>query len=189
MTQERIYSDWFVLQVKAGREVCVKQVLDQAGLSEFQTLVFSKEILHRRRDRDLRLTVPVFPGYIFVHEKIKQAYNYLRERLQREFLRPVAFNGQPARVAFREMEFLLNHTNKAGTFTMSTGSITGGTVVLNRGPLKNMNGRVLFINKKKRKAKVRLILFQREMDISLGIDLLGEDSLMERDYEYSNVVL
>jgi transcriptional antiterminator NusG len=186
MDSKEIYKDWYVLQVKAGRENIVKQILDHSLIPELKILIFSREIIHQKKDWNLRLTVPVFPGYIFIHKKIKPVYNYLRKILHREFFRPVAFNGKPATVAVDEMKLLLSNADDKGLFPLSSGHITGGKIILNRGPLKKLEGKILFINKKKGKAKVRFTLFQREMDISLGIEFMKQYEEIQPYRKYEN---
>ncbi|MGD9824695.1 hypothetical protein [Desulfobacter sp.] len=42
-----------------------------------------------------------------------------------------------------------------------------------QGPLKQLKGRILFIDKRKNKAKVRIEFMNRLLDVSLGVEILS----------------
>ncbi|MGA1839226.1 MAG: KOW motif-containing protein [bacterium] len=48
----------------------------------------------------------------------------------------------------------------------------GDNVEILYGPLKNFKGTIIFINKKKYKAKVRIKMFNREIDTILGLNII-----------------
>ena len=45
-------------------------------------------------------------------------------------------------------------------------------VIITSGPLKNISGRILFINKRKKKAKILVTISNREVPITLGLNML-----------------
>ena len=73
------------------------------------------------------------------------------------------------------MQLLLSHAGVHGKFIMSHGFKEGDKVIVTEGPLKDIHGDILFINEKKRKAKVKLILFGKEMEIAPGIELISKN--------------
>ena len=167
-------SAWYVLQVSPGKEKFIKELIDREFNHEIQTLVFTREISHKKGPKYVTLITPIFPGYIFIKDNIQEVADMLRRSLHDIFFKAVSFGNGPAKVVKEEMQLLLLHSDATGRFTMSYGFREGEKIIITQGPLKNIHGSILFVNEKKRKAKVRLMLFKKEMEISLGVELLGK---------------
>lgn len=165
--------DWYVLQVRTNREYYIKDIAGRLLSNTVRLIVFSREIIHKKSGDDICLVTPLFPGYIFVQKEINTVTRILQSRLYNEFIHPVRFNSQPAKVSTKEMEWLLHNSDHNGKIELSCGYARGESVEITSGPLKNIPGKILFINKKKCKAKVRFTLFHREMDVSLGLDFIN----------------
>lgn len=170
--RNNFFEPWYVLNVRAGREQYIKEYIDYYLQLKINTVIFTREIVHKKGNKFYKTLNLLFPGYIFVYKEIHFLYNYLKKRLCTEYIRPVAFNEYPSKVNANEMKLLLTNTNSFGTFLMSHGIKKGKEIVIIDGPLKNIKGNILFINKRKRKAKVRIELFKCEMYISLGFDIV-----------------
>jgi transcriptional antiterminator NusG len=168
------YSDWYVLQVQAKREYATKNVIEQFYSHGIKLLIFSREILHTKKGRKIKLTTPLFPGYIFLYKEIEKILRIKKYNLLTQFIKPVVFNGVPATVGKEEMRLLFSSSNTEGLFRLSQGYLADdGRVQITQGPLKDIAGKIIFINKKKRKVRVRLTLFNREVNVSLGLDLIS----------------
>jgi transcription termination/antitermination protein NusG len=96
----------------------------------------------------------LFPGYIFIQEKIIDVLNILKQYLRDEFIRPIKFGNELAKVSTDEMKLLLLNSNYEGKIPLSYGYKNGDSIVIMEGPLKNIQGKILFFNEKKKKAKV-----------------------------------
>jgi transcription termination/antitermination protein NusG len=169
---ETLYEDWYVIQVRNKREYFVKQLIDKYLDNSVQLIIFSRQILHKKNDRYMQLTLPIFAGYIFVHKDIGKVMHVARLLFKDEFVSPVRFNNELAKVSVNEMKFLLSNAGSDGIFKISYVYREGDSITVTQGPLKNINGKIVFINEKKRKAKVHFFLFNQTMDISLGIDFI-----------------
>lgn len=166
------YDQWYILNVRTGREKYIQEYIDYYSQSTIQTISFKRELIHKKGNRFQKTINTLFPGYIFVHKEIKLWYTFLRDRSLNEYMRPIAFNGHPLKVNTNEMKLLLSNVDSTGTFRMSYGIQKGKGVKIIDGPLKNIEENILFINKRKRKAKVKIELFNREMFFSLGLDFI-----------------
>lgn len=83
------------------------------------------------------------------------------------------YNKRPSTVHPDEMRFLLHNTGDTGMFPLSQGWLKkDGKVKIIRGPLENHEGSIVFVNRKKQKAKVKIFLFNRDMEVSLGLEIL-----------------
>jgi len=169
---EARYEDWYVIQVRNKREYFIKQLIDKYLNNSVQMIIFSKQILHKKNNRYMQLTLPIFAGYIFVHRDIGKVMHVARQLFKDEYVNPVKFNNEFAKVSVNEMKFLLSNTGPDGIFQLSYVYREGDSITVTQGPLKNINGRIIFINEKKRKAKVHFFLYNQAMDISLGIDFI-----------------
>jgi transcriptional antiterminator NusG len=181
------YSDWYVLQVKANREYVIKSMVENLCGHEIKLLVFSREILHTKKGREIKLTTPLFPGYIFLYKELEKVLQTKKRNSLNEFIKPIIFNGVPATVSQDEMRLLFSTSDNQGLFRLSQGYLTDdGNVQIVQGPLKDIEGKIIFINKKKRKVRVRLTLFNREVNVSLGLDLIKTKDTLPCSYRYEN---
>jgi transcription termination/antitermination protein NusG len=165
-------SNWYVLQVRTGKEFFIKNYIYNMFNKNVTMAVFSKEIIHKKNNQDIRLLLPLFPGYIFIKDKIDEILNTHRNFLKNEMINPIRFENRPAKVHSEEMKFLLYNSDFQGNIPLSYGYKNGDSIIITKGPLKNIPGKILFINFKKKKVKVEINLFNRIMNMSLGIDLL-----------------
>jgi transcription termination/antitermination protein NusG len=169
------YNGWYVLQVRVKRESSIKQAIQNLCRDKYKLFIFTREILHITRGEKRKLIAPLFPGYIFLHREIDELLHLLKKNYVNEFIRPVSFNGLPALVRADEMQLLLNTCDSDGTVALSTGHVLeNGKIKIIQGPLKDIEGKILFINKKKHRAKVCLSLFNRKVYVSLGLDLVQD---------------
>jgi transcriptional antiterminator NusG len=168
------FSNWYVLQVKVGKEAYIQSIAEKYIQGNYKLIIFSREVIHRKGERSIKYTKPLFPGYLFVYKDVLRFVHELRLIVPNEFLQPVVFNNAPARVLPSEMKLLLESSDEKGLFRLSTGMKRGDSIIITHGPLKNIEANVLFINKKKKKAKVKFSLFNKELSISLGLDILEQ---------------
>jgi transcription termination/antitermination protein NusG len=168
------FRDWYVLKVRSKRENYIKETLEKFLGNEIKLLIFTKEVLHKKNDQYLPITAPIFPGYLFVHKELNKVIHTIQTILNNEVVYPVSFDNTPAKVSVDEMKLLLSSTEN-GKFHLSQGYKSGDSVVITDGPLKEIKGKIVFINEKKRKAKLCICLFGKEMQVSLGLDLLNSD--------------
>lgn len=169
----RDYDDWYVLQTISRRESQIKNKIDKVFNNYFNMLIPLKELLHTKNGNLVKTIYPLFPGYIFLHKEIHAFIDEIVNIKLRQSIKPVCFNDKPAKVKPEEMHYLDSITNEHGIVPLSKGIFhEGDNVEILSGPLKNFNGTIIFINKKKFKAKVRVKLFNREIYTVLGLNLI-----------------
>lgn len=73
-----------------------------------------------------------------------------------------------------EMKFLIQSSDKEnfGLFKLSYGYRMKQEFVICEGPLKKSNVNIVWVNEKKNKACVEITLFNRRMNVILGINLI-----------------
>jgi transcriptional antiterminator NusG len=169
------YNNWYVIHVTNNREpyICsfAKKFLDTSAVLTY----FSREIIHKKNNNYSRFTTPLFPGYIFVYKDVDKIIYELKSYLPNEYIQSVKFNNTPAKVLSSEIRLLFHYSDKNGVFKLSEGIRKGDSVIITEGPLKNLKTNILFINKKKKKAKVKFSLFKQELLVSLGLDIIEKE--------------
>ena len=86
---------------------------------------------------------------------------------------PIRQNNDFAKVASDEMAFLLQLAGKKGIVEISKIQLdTTQNITIVDGPLKDCQGRILFMNKRKHKAKISLKLLNRKIPITLGLEII-----------------
>ncbi|MBN2531288.1 MAG: hypothetical protein JXB88_00275 [Spirochaetales bacterium] len=167
-----LYSDWYVLNVTTGKELFIKETIKKNSHLPIQMTIFNREIIHSKNGEKIKISGPLFPGYVFVYQDISKAFEIARICLSREFIQPISVNNKPCQVYKEEMELLLRSADRTGTFQLSRGLKVGDKVEVIDGPLKALQGNILWIDEKKSKAKVEFCLFKRKMRINLGIEIV-----------------
>ena len=153
---------WYAAYTCANHE---KQVASQLGDRRVEHFLPIYETVHRWKDRRVRLQLPLFPGYVFVHLP-------LRDRLQvlevRSVVRLVGFGGGlPAALPEQEIETLrdgLSGDLRAQPHPYLT---IGRRVRIKNGPLAGMEGIL-----RRRKGNYRVVL---------SVDLIQQSIAVEAD--------
>lgn len=168
-----IYNNWYVIFVTTGKELYIKNTIEKYTREPIRMTFFQREILHTRRGKRVKVVGALFSGYIFIHEKIELALTLAKKLLPSERVTPVSINNKPCMVFREEMEVLINNSDQTGLFRLSRGRKVNDTILITHGALKNFQGNILWIDERKRKAKVEIYLFRRKIKVNLGIEIVN----------------
>ncbi len=92
--------EWYALYTCARHEKRVAQQLQERQIDSFLPLY---QAVHRWKDRSVRVSLPLFPGYVFVHTDLKDRVNVLQLPSAVRF---VGFGDRPTPIPESEMEVL-----------------------------------------------------------------------------------
>lgn len=153
-------ANWYALYTSANHEKRVAAQLGARGVEHFLPLYVS---LRRWKDRRVELTLPLFPGYVFVRM-------VLRERLRVLQVPGVAhlvgFGEGPAALPEGEIDRLRTSLVNGVRAEPHPFLTAGRRVRVRSGPLEGLQGILL-----KRKSRVRLVvsvgLIQRAMAVEM----------------------
>lgn len=165
--------DWYVIKVFSSRELFIQNFIKKHSKRLVNTIVFSKEFIHNYRGEKTKIIKPLFPGYIFVQNEIQHVTDIVKQNLKNELIYPLNAEGKILKVREDEMKLLFLSSDENGIFQMSECYQEGNNVKILKGPLKNINGKILWINKRKKKAQVEISLFHRKMAINLGLNFVS----------------
>ena len=164
--------NWHVLQVTTGKENYIKNLIEKQVCGPINVKLFQRELVHSKKGKKVKVTAPLFPGYLFVQEKCYEALQAARKHLAKECVWLVCADKTPCRVHEDEMELLLQTAAKNGVFELSHGLKVNDKIEIIDGALKNLQGNILWIDEKKQKARVKIFLLQRNIPVNLGIEIL-----------------
>jgi transcriptional antiterminator NusG len=157
------YPSWYAIYAQSRHEAKVETALQQKGLEVFLPRV---AIPSQRRDRKLRLKLPLFPGYLFVHTSL-DASNY-REILKAPgVVRLLGFKGSPTPVPEETIHSIKTIVDSDQPFYPWPYLQTGTLVRVLEGPLTETIGVILGRKDKKRRLIVSVELFQRSVAVEL----------------------
>lgn len=179
-------NNWFVLRVPSGQERFVKNFIEENSFYPIKMILFTKELIYTKKAKKVKVVKPLFPGYLFIYKNVAAVMDIIKTRLRNTIIYPICFKktkckecftpSSPCMVNSEEMKFLLEHTDDYdfGLYKLSYGHRIKNDFVFYKGPLKRSNAKILWINEKKNKACVALTLFNRSMNVVLGIEVLKE---------------
>jgi transcription antitermination factor NusG len=100
MTMDRSVSHWYAIYTRANHE---KRVAEQLGQRSVQHFVPLYDSIRHWKDRQMKLRLPLFPGYVFVRLALQDQLRVLQVPGVARF---VGFNGSPASMSEGEIESL-----------------------------------------------------------------------------------
>jgi transcription termination/antitermination protein NusG len=172
--------EYFVLQVQTRSEAkmlkLAKTALRLNGLpqEEYGRLLFPQRTLTvRRRGKTVTETAAIYPGYLFLEAEqlypevywalrpVDGIYKFLKANTDIEPL-------------FGEDRRILVHFLEHGE-TVKTSRVIfdeNRRIRVLEGPLKGLEGRIVKVDKRKRRAKVRLSMYQNSFTVDFGFELI-----------------
>ncbi|MDY0362508.1 MAG: transcription termination/antitermination NusG family protein [Desulforegulaceae bacterium] len=166
-------SHWYVVQTLAGQEKKLAAMANFLSEQKFNIYIPAREVIHKIKGEEFVVNLPIFPGYIFIYKHIDDFIKKINDSTLNIFAKPVQANGKYLEVSPKEMKFLFDIAGNDGVISISRVIILKDQKVkIVKGPLKNFEGKILFINKRKNKAKVRMEIMNRIVEVSLGFEIL-----------------
>jgi len=156
---------WYAIYTRSRHEKRIKEQLDSQSLESFLPLY---EAVHRWKDRRMLVSLPVFPGYLFVRI-------VLPEHRRPVIMLPGVVNlvgtpGCPTPIADYEIETLRRCAIR-GQSMMPHPYLTAGRLVrVIRGPLADLEGILV-----RRKGQSRLILSVKLIARSVAVEVDASD--------------
>ena len=130
----------------------------------------------RRRGVVQQKTAAVFPGYIFIEaQKEDILAHQWAFRQTKGFYRFLASNQNISPLADRDLELVLHFVKKAGPIAGISRVYfnENSRIVVTEGPLMGLEGRIIKVDKRKKRAKVKLNLYDDSFAIDLAFEVMG----------------
>ena len=171
--------NYYTLQVKTSSEdLFIKRVQQSLSLNQATDirLVFPKRNMPVRKAGITRNKLePVFPGYIFLEAESLDKSVYWTIRTTSGFFRYLPDNAEPLPLTAKDLATLKHF--------ISFGDVADKSLVwfdaedriqVLVGPLKGLEGRVVKVDKRKGRAKVKLDLYDESFLIDLAFEVIGQ---------------
>ena len=165
---------YFVIQVTTGKEKECRTYLMKSGCFSEKSLVFPRRKLMIRKQGKVReKQAPLFPGYLFFRANEVHPDQVRAVRETPGIFCFLRIDGNPIPL-YREEEEQLN-------LFMRTGEIAGisqidlqenNKITVTQGPLKGQEGLIVKLDKRKKRAKVRLSLYKEAFLVDFGFDFV-----------------
>ena len=161
--------DWFAVHTKNRHERVVHQCLNQKGFSVFLP---EKVEWSRRRDRRKQISVPLFPGYLFLCPQVQATWQY-EVNVVPGVVRVLGPHGSPSPVSEQEITILRLLVESGEELESLPYIVPGDAVRIEAGPLTGAEGVVV---RRGRKAHlvVSIELLQRSVSVELTEGQLGK---------------
>lgn len=155
---------WYAVYTKSRHEKRIKEQLEHRSIESFLPLY---QAIHRWKDRRVTVSLPVFPGYIFVRI-------YLPEHRLPVVAVPGVVNLvgglRPTPIADQEIEVLRICSLRGYRMFPHPYLVVGGRVRVRNGPLADLEG--IFL---RRRGKSRLILSVNLIARSVAVEVDAAD--------------
>src|SRR5690606_36265914 len=154
---------WYLIQTKTRQERVAQENLERQG---YETYLPFAEIHRRRRGRTVRVIVPMFPRYLFIHLSDEtDDWRPIRSTLGVTTL--VRFGQVPARIPDNLITSLRNRENEQGVQVIETPEFQSGTKIrIAEGPMEGYEG---IFQSQTSKERVTILLQIAEKTISVQL--------------------
>jgi|SRR6266566_230495 len=154
---------WYAAYTCAQHEKSVARQLELRSIESFLPLY---ERVSRRRDRRVKLQLPLFSGYVFVRMPLEKKLRVLQIP---GVVRLVGFNGYPTPISDDEIARLRGGLDSKLRVEPHPFLTTGRRVRINSGPLEGLEGIL-----KRKKSSLRVIVSLNLIQRSVAVDLDSE---------------
>ena len=169
---------YFVLQVQTGYEERILKLIETAlsveNLLDKGTLHLPKrELTIRRRGKTVKEQKPIYPGYLFWECEIFYPEVYWAVRPVDGMYKFLKSNSNIEELTGEDLHILLHF--------LQHGDVVGNSVVtfdekklivIKKGPLKGLEGRIVKVDKRKKRAKIRLDVYNDGFLVDFGFEIL-----------------
>jgi len=152
---------WYAIYTNSRHEKRIKEQLDSRSIEAFLPLY---EAIHRWKDRRVKVSLPVFPGYVFV--RISLPEHRLPVVAIPGVVNLVGRPGCPTAVADHEIEALRICCARGHRMVPHPYLTEGDRVRLRNGPLADMEGILV-----RKKGKSRLVLSLKLIARSVAVEV------------------
>ena len=171
--------NYYILQVETGVEARFSTLLRDWAESTgseaptFRLLWPRRTLTVRRRGRTRTTQAPLFPGYLVLESESVSESLYRRLRNVSGFVRFLRSNRDIAALEGRQLETLRHFLSFGEVVDQSTVTFdVNNRISVSEGPLKGLEGRIVKVDRRKGRAKVKLDLYEDSFLVDLGFRVL-----------------
>lgn len=168
---------YYAIQVKTRGEDKFIRLFKALHPTISLPLYFPKRRIDIRRRGIIRQsTAAVFPGYVFIEAEADDILTHQWDfRRTDGFYRFLKSNQNIKPLVNRDLELVLHFIKKAGPVAGVSRVYFNeqARIVVIEGPLMGLEGRIIKVDKRKKRAKIKLDLYDDSFSIDLAFEVIG----------------
>jgi transcriptional antiterminator NusG len=167
--------EYFAIQVKTREEAKFMALAEKHNAALPLKILFPRRMLRvRRRGKFRQVMAPLFPGYLFFSGDRVTPEAYWNIRRVPGFFRFLKSNHDIQPLGGTERELLAHFLSFGEVIKKSTVTFDeNARIQILEGPLKGLEGRIVKVDKRKGRAKIRLDMGGDVSLVDLGIEILA----------------
>lgn len=174
---------WYIVQVGAGNEARMKELLEDFLPQGLISHVFYPlyESSYKKGGTRRTVTRVLFPGYLFLdveHSRTAERLEELEERLSglTQFHHLLTTGKVCTPVSIQEQDFLAKHTDAGYVVAMSRGYMAGREVTITEGAFAGYHGQLKYVDRHNRYGVMAVRLGERDVDMRFGLEIIWKES-------------
>ena len=165
---------WYAVWVQTGREEQVKIICDRKlGQQNIYEECFLPKYEKPWKENGvwIKKQKVLFPGYLFFVTKDSVELHQALKSIP-QFTKLLGDREGPIPIYEDEVDFLQKHINKDKVFEVSTGEYVGKKLTIMEGPLKDLTGKVVYVDRHGRQAVLEVEFFGRITRMKVGLEIM-----------------
>lgn len=168
-----INKNWFVLHVIKGKEKSVLNRLSLLQLEDIIPFLPKKKMKIRQKGSLHDKQIPLYPGYLFVIGELRQIF-IKKITSVNGVIKFVGQKNNPSTINLEEKRLILSITTGKGIAEYSKVIKEGTKIKIISGPLKELEGKILSVDRRKQRAVVGLPLLNSIVNTTLSFEYIKE---------------
>ncbi|MBN1696635.1 MAG: antiterminator LoaP [Spirochaetales bacterium] len=173
----------FVMQVETGQEQrFVRQSRSLANEYDAEVIHLRRKLKIRRKGFRREVVASVFPGYVFLKTNAVPPRLYWGLRKKPGFFRFLNSNYDIMPLQGRDSDIFFHFFSYGDLIKESLVifDVDSRIVVLD-GPLKGLEGNIIRVDRRKKRARVRLDVYDESFEVDFGFEVMAESKAKERE--------
>ncbi len=166
--------NYFVIQVKTkNEEKYISLAKQQIAGNDVQLVWPRRKLIVRKKGAGKESLSPIFPGYVFVETDEISSNLYWIFKKTPGFLRFLKNNHNIVPVNICDKSLLAHFLSFGEIVDKSTVYFDENKRIrVVEGPMKGLEGKIIRVDRRKKRAKVKLSLYEKSFSVDFGFELL-----------------
>ncbi len=173
--RERILKNWYVIQTKCGDEEKVKNKIEKSNFDKIEIFFPKRKLWIRRKGKFVYQIKPLFPGYFFINREMDILFFKELKKID-ALIRILGNKNGPQQVPIKEMKFIFSLVNEEDIITPFEAFFVDDKIKIVGGPLSGIETKIISVDKRKKRIKVKIPIFNTKKEVYLSYDLIEKVS-------------
>ena len=163
---------WYCIFVQTGHEDKIRTRFLTIDFPHLQFVIPKRQLRERQEGMWEEVLRPLFPGYILAKGEMSETDCFQIRRLDHVIKVLCDETGLPSKIDVSEIQILLKLLANGEVIKPSKAIEKGDTIDILEGPLKQLQGLVVSVNKRKKRAKVLLNFLGKQRTVEIGLEII-----------------